>query len=37
MELFKSDDVVGTIQFTDEECVRNPIIPHLLERIKELE
>lgn len=37
MELFKDSDVVGTVEFTDEDCVRNPIIPYLLEKIKEIE
>lgn len=37
MELFKDSDVVGTVEFTDEDCVRNPIIPYLLNKIKEIE
>lgn len=37
MELFKDSDQVGTVQFTDEDCVRNPIIPYLLDKIKEIE
>ena len=37
MELFKDSDVVGTVEFTDEDCVRNPIIPYLLSKIKEIE
>ena len=37
MNLFKDSDQVGTVQFTDEDCVRNPIIPYLLEKIKEIE
>lgn len=37
MDLFKDSDCVGTIKFTDEDCVRNPIIPYLLEKIKEIE
>lgn len=36
-ELFKDSDVVGTVQFTDDDCVRNPIIPYLLNKIKEIE
>ena len=37
MDLFKDSDQVGTVQFTDEDCVRNPIIPYLLDKIKEIE
>ena len=37
MDLFETSDKVGTIKFTDEDCVRNPIIPYLLEKIKEIE
>ena len=37
MELFKDSEVVGTVEFTDEDCVRNPIIPYLLNKIKEIE
>lgn len=37
MDLFKDSEQVGTIKFTDEDCVRNPIIPYLLEKIKEIE
>lgn len=37
MELFKDSDQVGTVRFTDDDCVRNPIIPYLLEKIKEIE
>ena len=37
VELFKNSEIVGTVQFTDEDCVRNPIIPYLLEKIKEIE
>ena len=35
--LFKDSEQVGTVQFTDEDCVRNPIIPYLLDKIKEIE
>ena len=37
MELFKDSDQVGTVQFTNDDCVRNPIIPYLLDKIKEIE
>lgn len=36
-ELFRNDELVGVVQFTDEDCVRNPIIPHLLDKIKTIE
>lgn len=36
-ELFHESDLVGTIKFTDEDCVRNPIIPYLLDKIKGIE
>ena len=29
--------LAGTVEFTDEDCVRNPIIPYLLSKIKEIE
>lgn len=35
MEIFKDSDLVGTVTFTDEDCVRNPIIPYLLDKIKD--
>ena len=37
VELFHDSELVGTIQFTDEDCVRNPIIPYLLDQIKTIE
>lgn len=36
-KLFADDPVVGIVEFQPEDCVRNPIIPHLLEKIKEIE
>lgn len=30
-DLFLKKDFVGTVEFTDEDCVRNPIIPKILE------
>lgn len=36
-ELFQESELVGTISFTDEDCVRNPIIPYLLDQIKTIE
>ena len=37
VKLFENDDAVGVVEFQPEDCVRNPIIPHLLEKIKEIE
>lgn len=37
IELFRDSESVGTISFTDEDCVRNPIIPYLLDKIKTIE
>lgn len=36
-KLFADDPMVGVVEFQPEDCVRNPIIPHLLEKIKEIE
>lgn len=33
--IFKDDDIVGTIEFTDEDCVRNKIIPKILTKLRE--
>lgn len=37
MDLFQDDELIGTISFTKDDCVRNPIIPHLLDKIKTIE
>lgn len=37
MNVFSNDNLVGIVQFGPEDCVRNPIIPHLLDKIKILE
>ena len=37
MELFQNDDLIGVVQFNNEDCVRNPIIPHLLNKRKTIE
>lgn len=37
IKIFVDDDAVGVVEFQPEDCVRNPIIPHLLEKIKEIE
>ena len=34
-DLFKDEDFVGTVEFTDEDCVRNPIIPLILNKLRE--
>jgi phosphate starvation-inducible PhoH-like protein len=34
-EIFKDDPIVGTIEFTDEDCVRNPIIPKILKKLRD--
>ena len=36
LELFKDDDIVGTIEFSDDECVRNRIIPLILQKLRTL-
>lgn len=35
LEIFKDSDVIGTVEFTDEDCVRNPIIPQILSVLRE--
>lgn len=35
INLFGDEDYVGTIEFTDEDCVRNPIIPLILNKLRE--
>lgn len=37
VELFHDSESVGTITFTDEDCIRNPIIPYILEKLRTLE
>lgn len=34
-DVFKEDPLVGTIEFTDDDCVRNPIIPKILCKLRE--
>lgn len=36
-DLFKDSDIVGTVEFTDEDCVRNPIIPKILDKLREID
>ena len=35
--LFTDSDFIGTVQFLPEDCVRNPIIPKVLDKLKILE
>lgn len=35
MDIFKDSPIIGTIEFTDEDCVRNPIIPKILSILRE--
>ena len=37
IEIFKGSEEVGTIEFTDADCVRNPIIPKILASLREHE
>lgn len=37
LNIFKDDEKIGTIEFSPEDCVRNPIIPHILDKLKEIE
>lgn len=37
IELFKDSDIVGTVVFEENDCVRNPIIPYLLNQLKTIE
>lgn len=35
MDIFKDSPIIGTIEFTDEDCVRNPIIPKIRSILRE--
>lgn len=35
MSIFKDSNIIGTLEFTDEDCVRNPIIPKILSILRE--
>lgn len=37
INIFKDDNTIGYCHFTDEECVRNPIIPKILDKLREFE
>lgn len=34
LEIFANSDLIGTLEFTDEDCVRNPIIPKILAELR---
>lgn len=34
LNIFKQVDYIGTLEFTNDDCVRNPIIPKILEELK---
>ena len=35
IDIFKDSNFIGTVEFTDEDCVRNPLIPKILEKLRE--
>ena len=35
LDIFEDDKLIGTIKFTDDDCVRNPIIPKILSKLRE--
>ena len=37
LDLFKDKDYVGTVEFTEEDCVRNHIIPKILKDLQSIE
>lgn len=37
LDLFADDQLIGTVLFTKDDCVRNPIIPHILEKLRTIE
>lgn len=37
INIFKDDEDVATIHFEDDECVRNPIIPKILNKLREFD
>lgn len=34
LDIFKDSTIIGTIEFEDEDCVRNPIIPKILQALR---
>lgn len=37
IKIFENDENIGMVQFKDEDCVRNPIIPKILQKLREYE
>lgn len=35
VDIFKDSSIIGTVVFKDEDCVRNPIIPGILQQLRE--
>jgi phosphate starvation-inducible PhoH-like protein len=35
LDIFKDSDIVGTVEFGEDDCVRNPIIKEILQKLKE--
>jgi phosphate starvation-inducible protein PhoH len=35
LDIFQDSDIVGTVWFEDSDCVRNPIIPKIIEILRE--
>ena len=35
LDIFKDSEIIGTVEFGDEDCVRNPIITEILNKLKE--
>lgn len=35
LDIFKDEEYIGTVEFTDQDCIRNPIIPKILEKLRE--
>lgn len=34
LDIFSGTDIIGTIEFVDDDCVRNPIIPKILSKLR---
>lgn len=37
IDIFKNEDCIGMVHFEDDECVRNPIIPKILDKLREFD
>ncbi len=35
MGIFKDSEEIGTVEFTEDDCVRNPLIPKILDKLKQ--